>query len=103
MKLSVMSLPLPWIAAELGWVVAEYGRQPWIIDGIMPTFMGVSDVPASDVVASLAAFVLFYSSLAVVDLMLIIKYVRIGPHANGPAPATAGALPAPQPTSDASR
>ena len=103
MKLSVMSLPLPWIAAELGWVVAEYGRQPWIIDGIMPTFMGVSDVPASDVVASLAAFVLFYSSLAVVDLMLIIKYVRIGPHANGPAPTMAGALPAPQPTSDASR
>jgi cytochrome d ubiquinol oxidase subunit I len=103
MKLSVMSLPLPWIAAELGWIVAEYGRQPWIIDGIMPTFMGVSDVPANDVVASLAAFVLFYSSLAVVDLMLIIKYVRIGPHANGPAPAMAGALPAPQLTSDASR
>ena len=51
------SLPLPWVAAELGWIVAEYGRQPWIIDATMPTFLGVSNVPASNVAASLAAFV----------------------------------------------
>jgi len=43
-RLAMYSLPLPWIAAELGWVVAEYGRQPWIIDGVLPTFLGVSDV-----------------------------------------------------------
>ena len=40
------SLPLPWIAAELGWVVAEVGRQPWTIDGVLPTFLSVSSVPA---------------------------------------------------------
>jgi len=38
------SLPLPWIAAELGWIVAEYGRQPWAIDGVLPTFLAVSSV-----------------------------------------------------------
>ena len=74
------SLPLPWIAAELGWIVAEFGRQPWIIDGIMPTFVGVSNVAASNVIASLTAFLLFYTALAAVDLMLMIKYVRIGPY-----------------------
>ena len=75
----MFSLPLPWIAAELGWIVAEYGRQPWIIDGVLPTFLGVSNVPASNVVASLVGFVLFYTALAAIDLFLIVKYVRLGP------------------------
>jgi cytochrome d ubiquinol oxidase subunit I len=80
-KLAMYSLPLPWVAAELGWIVAEYGRQPWIIDGVLPTFLGVSKVPASNVLFSLLGFVLFYSVLAVVDVALIVKYVRIGPSA----------------------
>ncbi len=79
LRLAMVSLPLPWIAAELGWIVAEYGRQPWIIDGVMPTFLGVSNVPATSVALSLAAFVAFYSALAIVDLALIVKYVRLGP------------------------
>jgi cytochrome d ubiquinol oxidase subunit I len=81
LRMVMFSLPLPWIAAELGWVVAEYGRQPWIIDGILPTFLGVSNVPASNVLISLLGFVLFYSELALIDLVLIVKYVRIGPRA----------------------
>jgi len=80
LRFLMYSLPLPWIAAELGWIVAEFGRQPWIIDGIMPTFVGVSNVAASNVIASLTAFLLFYTALAAVDLMLMIKYVRIGPY-----------------------
>ena len=77
--MTMLSLPLPWVAAELGWIVAEYGRQPWIIDGIMPTFLGVSPVPATNVLASLATFVAFYSILAIVDLVLILKYIKLGP------------------------
>ena len=50
-----------------GWIVAEYGRQPWIIDGVLPTFLGSSKVPAGDVALSLLGFVLFYSVLAVID------------------------------------
>ncbi|KAB7739720.1 cytochrome bd-I ubiquinol oxidase subunit CydA [Parvibaculum sedimenti] len=84
LRAALLSLPLPWVAAELGWIVAEYGRQPWIIDGVLPTFLGVSDVPASNVLLSLAGFVLFYSTLAAVDLYLMIKYVRLGPDAPTP-------------------
>jgi cytochrome d ubiquinol oxidase subunit I len=103
LRLCLFSLPLPWIAAELGWIVAEYGRQPWIIDGVMPTFMGVSNVPASNVAASLLAFVLFYTALAVVDVALLVKYVRKGPDADhAPAPAAGPPLAA-QPALDASR
>ena len=82
LRLALYSLPLPWIAAELGWIVAEYGRQPWIIDGVMPTFLGASEIPATNVLASLVGFVAFYSALAGIDVFLIIKYVRLGPYAH---------------------
>lgn len=78
-RLAFYSLPLPWVAAELGWVVAEYGRQPWAVQGILPTFMGASSVSSPEVMTSIAGFVLFYSILAVVELYLMVKYIRLGP------------------------
>jgi cytochrome bd ubiquinol oxidase subunit I len=83
------SLPLPWIAAELGWVVAEVGRQPWTIDGVLPTFLSVSSVPASNVWISLAGFVLFYSVLACVEVYLMVRTIRLGPDTE-PHPARSG-------------
>ncbi len=79
LRVALWSLPLPWIASQLGWIVAEYGRQPWIIEGVMPTFLGASSIPASNIWMSIGGFVLFYTGLAVVDLVLMIKYIRIGP------------------------
>jgi cytochrome bd ubiquinol oxidase subunit I len=73
------SLPLPWIAAEVGWIVAEHGRQPWIIEGMLPTFLAASAIPAGNVLISLVGFVVFYTALLVVDLFLLVKYSRIGP------------------------
>lgn len=75
----LFSLPLPWLAAELGWVVAEYGRQPWVVDGLLPTFLGVSSLPVSSLIISLSGFVFFYSVLAVVEVYLMVKYIRLGP------------------------
>ncbi len=79
LRLCFYSLPLPWVATELGWIVAEYGRQPWAIEGILPTFLGVSSVSVTQVLSSLIGFVIFYSSLLVVDMYLMIKYARLGP------------------------
>jgi cytochrome d ubiquinol oxidase subunit I len=79
LKLCLYSLPLPWIAAEAGWIVAEYGRQPWAIHGILPTFMGVSSVPYSNVVGSLIGFIVLYTGLLVIDVYLMLKYAKIGP------------------------
>jgi cytochrome d ubiquinol oxidase subunit I len=78
-RLALCSLPLPWLAAELGWVVAEYGRQPWVVEGVLPTFLGVSTTTTGNVWTSLAGFVLFYSTLAIVDVGLLVKYIRLGP------------------------
>lgn len=77
--MALLALPLPWLASELGWVVAEYGRQPWIIQGILPTFMGTSSLGAGSLWISLTGFVLFYSALAVVEVYLMVKYIRLGP------------------------
>jgi cytochrome d ubiquinol oxidase subunit I len=81
LRLAFISLPLPWVAAELGWVIAEYGRQPWVVDGVLPTFLGVSSRGAGNVWLSLTGFVVFYSVLAIVDVVLLVKYIALGPKA----------------------
>jgi cytochrome d ubiquinol oxidase subunit I len=60
-------------------VVAEYGRQPWTIEGVLPTYLAVSNLPASSVEASLIGFVLFYTALLAADIFLMRKYIRLGP------------------------
>jgi cytochrome d ubiquinol oxidase subunit I len=79
LRLAFWSLPLPWIAAELGWIVAEHGRQPWAIEGILPTDLGVSSVSSGQVWFSLIGFVVFYTFLAIIDVFLMVKYIKLGP------------------------
>jgi cytochrome d ubiquinol oxidase subunit I len=79
LKLALYSIPLPWIAAEMGWFVAEYGRQPWTISGILPTYLSTSNLAPGDVYFSLAGFVGFYTLLLVAELYLMFKYARLGP------------------------
>jgi len=81
LKLAVFAIPLPWVAAELGWIVAEYGRQPWTIAGILPTHLSASNVQPSNLYFSLAGFALFYTVLLVIEMKLMFKYARLGPSA----------------------
>jgi cytochrome d ubiquinol oxidase subunit I len=79
LRLALLSLPLPWVAIELGWIVAEYGRQPWVVEGVLPTFLGASSVASGTIVFSIAGFVIFYSALAVTDVALMLRAIRRGP------------------------
>ena len=79
LKLAVFSIPLPWIAVETGWFVAEYGRQPWTISGVLPTHLSVSTLSANELWFSISGFVFFYTALLAIELYLMIKYVRLGP------------------------
>ena len=63
------------------------GRQPWTIDGVLPTFLSVSSVPAANVWISLIGFVLLYSVLAVVEVYLMLRAIRQGPEQAPPRPA----------------
>ena len=72
LRAALYAIPLPWIASELGWVVAEYGRQPWTIAEILPTGLSASNLSAGQVITSLAGFVVFYSVLLVIELYLML-------------------------------
>jgi cytochrome d ubiquinol oxidase subunit I len=97
MHCALWSIPLPWIAAELGWIVAEYGRQPWSISEVLPTHLSVSSVSTAELLFSLAGFVGFYTVLLIIELYLMIKFARAGPSGRGPAEPPA-AKPALQPS-----
>jgi cytochrome d ubiquinol oxidase subunit I len=86
-------IPMPWIASQLGWFIAEYGRQPWTVFGILPTHISVSTLPVASLWGSLAAFVGFYTLLLVAELYLMFKYARLGPsvlQSGVPGPGRAG-------------
>lgn len=83
LRAALYSIPLPWIAAESGWFVAEMGRQPWVLHGILPTYFGISSLHWGDVLASLIGFVSFYGILFIVELFLMFKYARKGPSTLG--------------------
>ena len=75
------AIPLPYLALEAGWMVAEVGRQPWIVYGLMRTSDAVSPIAASQVWTTLAAFILVYSLLGAVAFYLMAKFARQGPAA----------------------
>lgn len=79
LKWALWSLPLPWIAAQTGWYVAEHGRQPWSIGEVLPTHLSASSLSSGDVWGSLIALIAFYSLLLVVEMYLMIKFARLGP------------------------
>jgi cytochrome d ubiquinol oxidase subunit I len=85
LHVALWMLPLPWIAAELGWYVAEVGRQPWVIEGVLPTFLAVSSLSASNVLTTLVGFIVFYSTLLVVEIYLMAKAIRLGPQIVAPS------------------
>lgn len=83
LKAALWMLPAPWIACELGWFVAEYGRQPWTIYGVLPTHLSVSTLSVNSLYGSLAGFIGFYTVLLVVEMYLMVKFARMGPGSLG--------------------
>lgn len=83
LRFALMMIPAPWIAIEAGWFVAEYGRQPWTVYGVLPTHLSVSNIDANQVLWSLAGFVAFYGILFIIEMTLMVKYVRLGPASLG--------------------
>jgi len=79
LKILLYTIPLPYVAINLGWTVTEVGRQPWVVYGLMLTKDAVSPIPASYVTFSLSAMIILYSFLVVLDIYLLAKNARLGP------------------------
>jgi len=96
LKIALWSIALPWVAIQCGWFVAEFGRQPWVIEGVLPTFYAVSGLTVADVMTSLVAFVLIYTTLGIVGFRLLLKTIRKGPDETAGVTVAVEAAPAPQ-------
>ncbi len=80
LKILPWAIPLPYIAGQLGWIVAEVGRQPWIVYGMLKTSDGVSRaIDPPQALFSLGIFIVLYSLLGAADFYLLYKYARKGP------------------------
>ncbi len=87
LKVMLFAMALPYIANTTGWLITEMGRQPWIVYGLQKTAEGISTVvPASYILISMVGFTLVYGILAVVDVMLLVKYGKKSPEALEEAP-----------------
>ncbi|MGL4858173.1 MAG: cytochrome ubiquinol oxidase subunit I, partial [Enterobacteriaceae bacterium] len=78
-RLFLIGIPLPWIACETGWFVAEYGRQPWAIGEVLPTGVAASHLTTGDIWFSIILICGLYSLFLVAELYLMFKFARLGP------------------------
>jgi len=79
LKIMMFAIPLPYLAIQLGWIVTEIGRQPWLVYGVVRTADGASPVAVSQVAFSLVAFVLVYSVLGAAGFYLMFQKAKKGP------------------------
>lgn len=91
LKIAVAIIPLPWIAIEFGWMLAEIGRQPWAVEGILPTFLAASSLTMGQIWVTIIGFTLLYGALALIEVRLMIAMIRKGPvEHHEPASAASG-------------
>lgn len=78
-RLALWSIPLPWIACEAGWFIAEYGRQPWAIADILPTGIAASALTAGEIWFSIILICGLYTLFLIAEMFLMFKFARLGP------------------------
>lgn len=87
LKIMLFAIPLPYLAIQLGWLVTELGRQPWIVYGLVKTADAASPVAASQVAFSLVAFILVYGLLGAAGFYLMFQKAKKGPTLEPDTPA----------------
>ena len=76
---SLLSIPLVYIAGQAGWIVAEAGRQPWVIEGLLPTKAAVSSVSVGAVQTTFFLFVAIFTLFLAIEIRILIKAIKEGP------------------------
>ena len=77
---SLFSIPLVYLAGQAGWIVAEVGRQPWVIDGLLPVKAAVSSVSVGAVQTTFWLFVAIFTLFLVIELRILFKAIKHGPN-----------------------
>ena len=77
--LSILGMPLAYIASESGWIVAELGRQPWVIQDLMPTHTAISNISSGMVITTFWLFAIVFTALLIAEIKIMVKQINIGP------------------------
>ena len=83
LKLALVTLPLPYLASQAGWIVAEVGRQPWVIQDLMPTMAAVSHIDTSAVMVTFWLFAAVFTALAIAEVRIMTRQIKNGPKEEG--------------------
>ena len=76
---AIALIPLAYIGSECGWLVAEFGRQPWTIQDMLPTWASVSDLQSSSVMITFFLFLILFSTMLAVEINILLKQIKKGP------------------------
>jgi cytochrome d ubiquinol oxidase subunit I len=79
LRVAVLSIPLPLIAGELGWILTETGRQPWIIQDLMPVSIAVSNISTGAVQTTFWLFAFLFTALLIAEISIMLKQIKTGP------------------------
>ena len=77
--LAVCCIPVAYIVSEAGWLVAEFGRQPWTIQDMLPTWVGVSQIGSSAVMTTFLLFLILFTTLLAVEISIMLRAIKTGP------------------------
>lgn len=83
LRMALYSIPLAYLASQLGWIVTEVGRQPWVIQDLVPTVAGVSNVDSGSVKVTFFIFAIFFTLLAIAEIKILSRQILIGPKEGG--------------------
>ena len=78
---AIALLPCAYVASEAGWLVAEFGRQPWTIQDILPTWASVSDLSSGSVALTFFIFLFLFTTMLAVEISIMLKQIKRGPEA----------------------
>jgi len=77
--IALLSMPLPYIASELGWILTEVGRQPWIIQDLMPVSKAVSNISSGSVITTFILFAVLFTVLLISEVSIMVRQIKTGP------------------------
>ena len=81
--MSIWSIPLVYLTSQAGWVVAEMGRQPWVIQDLLPTVAAVSMIDSTSVQITFWLFAAIFTTLLIAEIMIMIRQIKLGPKNGG--------------------
>jgi cytochrome d ubiquinol oxidase subunit I len=83
LRLAIWTIPLAYLASQAGWVLAEAGRQPWVIQDLMPTMAAVTKISTGAVQVTFWLFAIIFTTLLIAELKIMTRQIKIGPKSEG--------------------